>query len=100
MNKIDFEKWKKADLERSSPYIKRPNLTNIEKTKKIISERIKEIIKKLGLNTKVLIINCTWYENLLLEETLIENNCSVEAIKKSNLEELIINIDSLIKKKI
>ena len=37
MNKIDFEKWKKADLERSSPYIKRPNLTNIEKTKKIIS---------------------------------------------------------------
>lgn len=99
MNKIDFEKWKKADLERSSPYIKRPNLTNIEKTKKIISERIKEIIKKLGLNAKVLIINCTWYENLLLEETLIENNCSVEAIKKSNLEELIINIDSLIKKK-
>ena len=100
MNESDHEKWKKIDLERSSNFIRRKNPINIENTKKIISARLKQIIQKLDISAKILIINCTWYDNLISEEILNEVDCFIKVIKKSNLEEFLNDIDnSIIKKK-
>jgi len=100
MNESDHEKWKKIDLERSSNFIRRKNIINIENTKKIISARLKQIIQKLDISAKILIINCTWYDNLISEEILNEVDCFIKVIKKSNLEEFLNDIDnSIIKKK-
>ena len=89
----------KIDLERSSNFIQRRNPKNIENTKKIISQRIKQIIKKLDISARLLIINCTWYDNLFSQEILNEVDCSVEIVKKSNLEEFLHHIDISISKK-
>ena len=49
----------KIDIERSSNFITRRNPKNIENTKKIISQRINQIVKKLDVSARILIINCT-----------------------------------------
>ena len=89
----------KFDIERSSNFITRRNPKNIENTKKIISQRINQIVKKLDVSARILIINCTWYDNLFSQEILSNVDCSVEIVKKSNLEEFLHDIDSSISKK-
>ena len=89
----------KIDLERSSNFISRRNPKNIENTKKIISQRIKQIVKKLDVSARIVIINCTWYDNLFSQEILNNVDCSVEIVKKSSLEEFLHHIDISISKK-
>ena len=98
MNKIDFENGKFIDLERSSNF-SRPKIFNLKNTQTVISKRIKEVIQKLDVSARVLIINCSWNDNFVSNEILESIDCSIEVIKKSNLEEFLNDMDNLITKK-
>ena len=86
------------DLERSSNF-SRPKIFNLKNTQTVISKRIKEVIQKLDVSARVLIINCSWNENFVSNEILESIDCSIEVIKKSNLEEFLNDMDNLITKK-
>ena len=99
MSKNDFEKLKILDFERSSNFLKRSHLVHQKNTQIVISKRIKQVIQKLDVSVRILIINCSWYENFISKEILESVDCSIDEIKKSNLEEFLSEMDNLIKKK-
>ena len=99
MSKNDFEKLKILDFERSSSFLKRSHLVHQKNTQIVISKRIKQVIQKLDVSARILIINCSWYENFISKEILESVDCSIDEIKKSNLEEFLSEMDNLIKKK-
>jgi len=98
MKQIDLSSNRILDLARSSPRIDNSRIDNLEGTQKVISSRILEIIKKLNTFTQILVINCTWHENFISEKYFNKKNCSIEIIKKSNINELINTYDSTIKR--
>ena len=99
MVKKDFEKWKILDLERGQNFRQRSKPVNFENTQKTITERILEIIKKIDVSPRILVINCTWFDNLILEDKFIDLDCSIDIIRKSTLEEFLNDLDNLLKRK-
>ena len=71
MDKKDSEKLRILDLERGQNFRRRSEPVNFENTQKTITERILEIIKKIDVSPRILVINCTWFDNLILKDKLV-----------------------------
>ena len=99
MSIIDLEKWKKADIQRSSPYkLNTESHIKYQKVKEVISLRIRDILNKLNIKLNILSINCTWHESFISNDFFKNEKCTIEIVNSNNIGELVNNFQNIFKK--
>jgi len=95
-NKLFYLKDERRAYSSKIPY--NWGIKNLENVQKVVGLRILDIIKKLQIKPKILVIHCTEYEDLFSEKYFNKKECSIEIIRNNHISEFLNNYENIIQR--